>query len=157
MTDISIRSATQADVALIFALLGELADYEKLQDKFHLSEALIARDMLGAVCNCELAFAGEAPCGIATWFWTYKSFRAARGIFLEDMYVRPEFRGRGLGRKLIAQLAAKAQGADGFLEWQVLDWNTPSIEFYKSLGATLVPQWVTCRLDRAALAAMAAS
>ena len=155
MTDITLRSATKTDVKLIFALLHELADYEKLLDKFHLTEDLIARDMLGQVCQCDLVFVDGEAAGVATWFWTYKSFRAARGIFLEDLYVRPAFRGKGLGKALIAHLAAKAHAANGFMEWQVLDWNTPSIEFYKSLGADLLPEWITCRLDREALARMA--
>lgn len=151
MTEFTIRSAAPSDVRLIFTLLHELADYEKLLDKFFLTDEIIARDMLGSVCHCELVFVDGAPAGIASWFWTYKSFRAARGIFLEDLYVRPQFRGQGLGKALIAHLAGKAHAAQGFMEWQVLDWNTPSIDFYKSLGADLLNEWITCRLDRAAL------
>ncbi len=93
--------------------------------------------------------------GIITWFWTYKSFRAARGIFLEDLFVRPAFRGRKLGKMLLAYLARRAHEAEGFVEWQVLDWNTPSIDFYKGIGAELKPEWITCRLDGAELASMA--
>lgn len=157
MSDIKLRPATPADAALVLALLRELADYEKLLDKFHLTEAVIARDMLGpqAVCRCDLLFVGEAPAGITTWFWIYKSFRAARGIFLEDLYVRPQFRGQKLGKLLLANLAKHAHEADGYVEWQVLDWNTPSIEFYKGIGAELKPEWITCRLDHGALAEMA--
>lgn len=157
MSDIKLRPATADDAALILSLLRELADYEKLLDNFHLTEAVIARDMLGtdAVCNCDILFVGDEPAGITTWFWIYKSFRAARGIFLEDLYVRPQFRGKKLGKLLLANLAKRAHAANGYVEWQVLDWNTPSIEFYKGIGAGLKPEWITCRLDHGALAEMA--
>ncbi len=155
MTDFSIRAAVPADAPLIVALLRELAAYEKLLDSFTLSEEAVRRDMLGDACRCELVFAGGEPAGIATWFWTYKSFGARRGLFVEDLYVRPDFRGRGLGRKLLAHLAAKARAAGGFLEWQVLDWNTPSIEFYKSLGARPVEQWLNYRLEGESLQGLA--
>ncbi len=132
---------------MIVSLLAELADYEKLLDRFALTEETVQRDMLGDACHCDLAFAGETACGIATWFWTYKSFRARRGLFVEDLYVRPDFRGRGIGRSLLAHLAAKARAAGGFVEWQVLDWNAPSIAFYQSLGAVPVEDWLSYRLD----------
>jgi len=147
MSDFSIRAASPADAPMIVALLRELAAYEKLLDRFHLTEAAVTRDMLGGACHCDLAWVGNAACGIATWFWTYKSFGARRGLFVEDLYVRPDFRGLGLGRSLLAHLAVKAWAAGGFLEWQVLDWNTPSIEFYKSLGAKPVEEWLNYRLD----------
>ncbi len=131
----------------IVALLKELAVYEKLLDGFTLTEEMVRRDMMGAACHCDLAFAGGEACGLITWFWTYKSFGARRGLFVEDLYVRPAARGRGLGKSLLTHLAAKARDAGGFLEWQVLDWNTPSIEFYKSLGARPVEQWLNYRLE----------
>jgi GNAT superfamily N-acetyltransferase len=157
LSDIKLRPASPADGALVLALLRELADYEKLLDKFHLTQDVIVRDMLGpdAVCRCDLLFVGDEPAGITTWFWIYKSFRAARGIFLEDLYVRPEFRGKKLGKLLLANLAKRAHEAGGYVEWQVLDWNTPSIDFYRGIGAELKPEWITCRLDGAELASMA--
>lgn len=151
MSQFLLREAAPGDEPVIRALLADLAEYEKLQDRFHLTESAITRDMFGDACYCALAFGDEAPAGIATWFWTYKSFRGQRGVFVEDLYVKPEFRGQGLGRKLLAHLAGRARQLNGFLEWQVLDWNEPSIEFYKSLGATLSPEWITCRLEGAAL------
>ena len=151
MSVFSIRAAQDADAPVIVALLAELAGYEKLLDRFTLTERMVRRDMLGDACHCDLAFAGDAACGIATWFWTYKSFRARRGLFVEDLYVRPDFRGRGLGKLLLTHLAAKARSAGGFLEWQVLDWNAPSIAFYQSLGATPVKDWLTYRLEGEAL------
>jgi GNAT superfamily N-acetyltransferase len=108
---------------------------------------MVRRDMMGVACDCDLAFAGGEACGLVTWYWTYKSFGARRGLFVEDLYVRPGSRGRGLGKSLLAHLAARARDANGFLEWQVLDWNTPSIEFYKSLGARPVEQWLNYRLE----------
>jgi GNAT superfamily N-acetyltransferase len=156
MSDFSIRAAASADAPLVVSLLRELADYEDLLDGFALTEDLVRRDMLGSACHCDLAFAAHAPAGIVTWFWTYGSFRAARALYVEDLYVRPDFRGRGLGRRLLALLAGKVRQAGGTLQWQVLDWNTPSIEFYKSLGAVLMPEWVNCRLQGEALERFAA-
>jgi GNAT superfamily N-acetyltransferase len=155
MSDFSIRAATESDAHLIVSLLRELADYEKLQNGFLLDEAAAARDMLGAACRSELVFVDGAAVGIAAWFWIYKSFGAARGVYVEDLYVRPGFRGRGLGRALLAHLAAKAHAVGGFMEWQVLDWNTPSIEFYKSLGANSRDNWISYRLTGEALRKLA--
>jgi GNAT superfamily N-acetyltransferase len=159
MRDFSIRRAGPQDCGIILALLRELADYEKLLDRFVVGEADIARDMVGdgAVCPCALVFADGQPAGIATWFWTYKTFRACRSLYLEDLFVRPAFRGQGLGRRLLAWLAALAadQGAAA-MEWQVLDWNTPSIDFYRGLGARPVEEWINYRIEGGALAALAA-
>jgi GNAT superfamily N-acetyltransferase len=155
MSDFSIRPARPADANLIVCLLGELADYEKLHGGFSLTEDQVKRDMMGAACHCDLVFCGDEAAGLACWFWTYKSFRACRGLFIEDLYVRPQFRGRGLGKGLLSQLAGKAREAGGFLEWQVLDWNTPSIEFYKSLGARQFGQWLNYRLEGESLERLA--
>jgi GNAT superfamily N-acetyltransferase len=151
MSDHFIRAALPSNAPVIVALLRELADYEKLLGHFTLTEDDVARDMFGAACHCDLVFQDTQPVGLATWYWTYKSFRARRGLFLEDLYVTPRCRGRGLGKLLLAHLAAKAHAAGGFLEWQVLDWNAPSIAFYKSLGAAPWENWLTYRLDGAAL------
>ena len=155
MSDFSIRGATPADAVTILALLGELADYE--QQPFELSEAAIVSDMLGdkPVCRCDLAFLDAAPAGIVSWYWAYKSFGAARGVYVEDLFVRPEFRGRGLGRTLLAHLAAVATREGGYMEWRVLDWNEASIEFYKSLGGKPQEAWVTYRLQGDALKKLA--
>ncbi|HEY4076368.1 MAG TPA: GNAT family N-acetyltransferase [Rhizomicrobium sp.] len=151
MTEFIIRPASAADAPAIVALLRELADYEKLLHRFHLTEVVAARDMTGSACHTDLAFAEREAVAIATWGWIYKSFAACRGIFLEDLYVKPDHRGRGIGKTMLLALAAKAHQAGGFLEWQVLDWNTSSIAFYKSLDAVMMPDWITCRLEGAAL------
>jgi GNAT superfamily N-acetyltransferase len=151
MSPFCLRAATAPDAPAIVALLRELADYEKLLPRFHLTAEIAARDMLGSACHTELAVVDGAAVGVATWGWIYKSFAARRGIFLEDLYVQPEFRGQGIGKAMLLALAAKAKGADGFLEWQVLDWNAPSIAFYRSLGAEFMPDWITCRLESGAL------
>jgi GNAT superfamily N-acetyltransferase len=151
MSDFVIRAAMSSDAAAIVSLLKELADYEKLLDHFTLTETQVARDMFGGACHCDLAFLGGEPVAIASWYWTYKSFRARRGLFVEDLFVRSHHRGRGVGKALLVQLAAKARQAGGFLEWQVLDWNAPSIAFYKSLGAKPWENWLIYRLEGEAL------
>jgi GNAT superfamily N-acetyltransferase len=151
MSDYSIRSALPTDAPAILSLLRELADYEKLLDHFLLTEDDVARDMFGSACHCDLLFQGTEAVGLATWYWTYKTFRARRGLFLEDLYVTPRCRGFGLGKRLLTHLAAKARAAGGFMEWQVLDWNAPSIAFYKSLGARPLEEWLTYRLEDEAL------
>lgn len=155
MSDFSIRAAVTSDAPVIVSLLRDLAAYEKLSDNFTLDEAAVRRDMFGEACRCDLAFAGGEPAGIATWFWSYKSFGGVRGVYVEDLYVRPEFRGRRLGRALLAYLAAKAHAVGGFMEWQVLGWNAPSIEFYKSLGAAPQENWINYRLRGEALRKLA--
>lgn len=158
MNALRICNAAAGDAPLILALLRELADYEKLLDRFLLTEELINRDMLGPdpACRCELAFLGDEAVGILTWRWTYKTFRARRGLYLDDLFVRPAFRGRGLGRALLAHLAATTVAGEGCaMEWQVLDWNAPSIAFYDSLGAGPVPDWINYQLDGIALQKLA--
>jgi GNAT superfamily N-acetyltransferase len=151
MSDCVIRAAVPCDAAAIVALLKEFAAYEKLLDHFTLSEEQAVRDMFGGACHTELAFHGTEAVGIATWFWTYKSFRALKGLYLEDLYVKPAYRGRGLGRRFLIRLAEKARAAQGLMEWRVLEWNAPAIAFYESLGAKIVPEWKDCRLEGPAL------
>jgi len=152
MHDLMLRAAEPKDAPAILALLREMADYVKAPH-FTLNEGAVRRDMFGVACHCDLLFCGGEAAGIATWFWTYKSFRALRGIYVEDLFVRPPHRGRGAGKTLLAHLAAKAAG--GFLEWQVLDWNSRAIAFYESLGAKPATQWLNYRLEGDALEKLA--
>jgi len=162
MPEFAIRPARQQDAAAVRALLSELAcgqllPGEPLSKRFWLTEDDVRRDMLGAICHCDLLWLGQDAVGVAVWFWTYKSFRAARGLFVEDLYVKPACRGRGLGKALLAHLAARARAVQGFLEWQVLDRNTPAIAFYESLGAHRVPDWLNYRLEGEALLRLTSS
>jgi GNAT superfamily N-acetyltransferase len=155
---IDIRCARPGDEATIVELLRELADYERLSQKFRLTKEDVTRDFFGAtptVC-CDLAFAGEEPAGVMTWYFTYSSFAAARGIYLEDFYVRPALRRRGIGRALVVDLARRAVEAGcPKLEWSVLTWNKPSIAFYETLHAVRVDDWHIYRLVGDTLAALA--
>jgi diamine N-acetyltransferase len=154
MDQLSIRPGQLGDEALILQLLLELAEYEKLLEKFHVTEDVIRRDYLGArpLLNCDLGFEGGAPVGIATWYWLYKSFAAKRAIYLEDLFVRPKFRGKSYGKALLRHLARNAVAAGAHsVGWSVLDWNKPSIEFYDSLGAKPVKGWLGYTLEGEAL------
>ena len=157
MNEFTIRQGRSGDEALILQLLVELAEYEKLLEKFHINEDVIRRDYLGTapLLNCDLAFEGTRAVGIATWYWNYSSFAARRAIYLEDLFVRPNVRGKGYGKALLAHLARTAVAAGArSVDWSVLDWNKPSIEFYDSLGARSVTGWTVYRLEGDALAAL---
>jgi diamine N-acetyltransferase len=149
-----IRPAKPGEETLILTLLHELAVYEKITHRFHVTEAIIRQDYFGPApaLHCDLAFEDDRPAGIATWFRTYASFSARRGIYLEDLYVRPEFRGRGYGKCLLATLAKNVKtGGGSHVDWAVLDWNKPSIDFYDGLGAKAADGWITYRLSGEAL------
>lgn len=158
MDEFSIRRCRPGDEALILKLLRELAEYEELLEKFHIGEDVIRRDYLSAQSplNCDLAFAGEQAVGIASWYWIYRSFAAKRAIYLEDLFVRPAARGKGYGKALLAHLAKAALDAGGGgVDWSVLDWNKPSIDFYEGIGAKRVEGWYVYRLQDEALRKLA--
>lgn len=158
MGEFSIRRCRPGDETLILKLLRELAEYEELLERFHVSEDVIRRDYLGAepVLNCDLAFEGASAIGIASWYWIYSSFAAKRAIYLEDLFVRPEMRGKGYGKLLLAHLAKTALAVGGIgVDWSVLDWNKPSIEFYEGIGARRVGGWYVYRLQDEALRRLA--
>ena len=155
---VTVRPARESDSGLIFDLVRELAEYEKLADAVDATPAMIGEALFGEAPRlfCDIAeWNGEAA-GLAIWFLNYSTFRGRHGIYLEDLYVRPAFRGRGLGKALMAQLARRcvAQGLARF-EWSVLDWNAPSIAFYQSIGARVMDDWKICRLSGPALQAFA--
>jgi len=155
---LAIRSAERSDAALILEFVRKLAEYERLLDQVVANEADLVRDLFGANPRvfCDLAFWDGAPAGFALWFHNYSTFRGRHGLYLEDLFVEPAHRGRGIGKALLRHLAQRCQ-ADGFarLEWQVLDWNAPSIAFYKSLGAVAVDDWTVLRLSGDALKKLA--
>ncbi len=152
-----IRSATRADVPLILQCIRDLAAYEKLSHEVEATEAQLARTLFPAdgtapAAHCLLAFVGDTPAGFAIYFFNYSTFLAKPGLYLEDLFVKPEFRGRGAGKGLLLHLAgiANARGC-GRMEWAVLDWNESAVRFYESLGARRLPEWQVCRLTGAAL------
>jgi len=154
-----IRAAVPADAALITSLIAELAAYENLLEEAKATEADIGRDLFGPAPRVFANIAewdGEAV-GFALWFYTYSTFQGRHGIWLEDLFVRPEARGRGIGKGLLTALAQRCVAENlGRLEWWVLDWNKPSIDFYLSQGAILQDEWTKCRLDGEALRTLGA-
>lgn len=149
----SIRAAKDGDEGAIVALLLELAEYEKLTSRFRLDDVAVRRDMLGesAAARCVVLEADGEIAGLAVWFWIYASFSARRVLYIEDLYVTPRFRQRGFGRALLSHLARIAKDYDGFVSWMVLDWNTPAIGFYLSLGAQADEDWTRFFVDGEAL------
>ena len=152
---LAIRPARKDEAGLVLAFVRELAEYEKLAHEVAASEAEIAAALFGPEPRvfCDLAeWAGE-PVGFAVWFYTYSTFSGRHGIWLEDLYVRPGQRGRGIGKALMARLAQRCLD-EGLLRlaWWVLDWNEPSRVFYRSIGAVAQSEWTVKRLDGEALA-----
>ncbi len=153
---ITLRSATAADVPQILAFIRGLADYEKLTHEVVATEETLQATLFPATgkpaAECVLASWAGTPAGFALFFTNYSTFLAKPGLYLEDLFVLPEFRGRGLGKALLLHLARMAnQRGYGRMEWTVLDWNEPAIAFYESLGAVRKREWQICRLTGAAL------
>lgn len=147
-----IRPATPADIPLILEFIRALADYEKLGHEVEATEEKLRATLFGdkPAAECILAFAdgaAQTPAGFALFFTNYSTFLAKPGLYLEDLFVKPEFRGRGIGKSLLLHLAKLAnQRGCGRMEWTVLDWNQPAIAFYESLGAERKLSWQICRL-----------
>ncbi|MDZ3833732.1 MAG: GNAT family N-acetyltransferase [Sphingopyxis sp.] len=157
---LSIRPATSADLPLVAQFIRDLAEYEKLSQAVRFDEAALGDKLFGPRPYAEVVI-GEidgAPQGFALFFHNFSTFEGRAGIYLEDLFVRPEARGSGLGKALLAHLAQLCVARDcARLEWSVLDWNAPSIGFYKSLGARMMDEWTVMRVDGDALPALAAS
>jgi GNAT superfamily N-acetyltransferase len=153
-----IRPAKPADAALVYSLVRELAEYERLIDDVDATAEDLARALFGPSPRvfCDIAEWDGAAAGFALWFYNFSTFRGRHGIYLEDLFVRPAFRGKGLGKALLVHLAKRA-AAEGCarVEWSVLDWNEPSIKFYESLGAIPMEEWTIFRLTGEALAKVA--
>ena len=155
---LTIRPATVEDVALVARLIRELAEYERLADAAVATEDGLREQLFGERPAAEvlIAEADGEPAGFALFFHTFSTFLGKRGLYLEDLFVRPAFRGLGLGKHLMAALARIAVQRDcGRFEWSVLDWNEPSIAFYRKLGATGMDEWTVQRLQGDALHALA--
>jgi GNAT superfamily N-acetyltransferase len=153
-----IRPATEADVPIILSLIRELAEYERLSHEVVATEGLLRESLFGERRGAEVLIAccKGAPAGFALFFHSFSTFLGRPGIYLEDLYVKPEFRGRGIGRALLAHLARLAKGRGcGRLEWAVLDWNEPAIKLYKSIGAVPMDEWTVYRVAGEALETLA--
>ena len=157
---VAVRPATPADLPLIAGLIRALAEYEKLASEVRFDETVLREKLFGPRPYAEVLIGevdGEAL-GFALFFHNFSTFEGRPGIYLEDLFVRPEARGKGLGKALLAELARLAvERGCARLEWWVLDWNEPSIGFYKSLGARPMDEWTVMRVDGTALAALAES
>jgi GNAT superfamily N-acetyltransferase len=153
-----IRAARPGEAALVLGFVRELADYEKLTHEVDATEAMIDAALFGESPRvfCDFAEWDGEPVGFALWFLNFSSFRGKNGIYLEDVFVRPAHRGKSIGKALLVHLAQRCL-SEGWarLEWAVLDWNTPSIEFYKAQGAALMDEWTICRVSGPALARLA--
>jgi len=153
-----IRFATADDVPSILRLVIELADYEREADKVHATEAMLHTALFGEKPAVEafIAELGGKPVGMALFFHNFSTWTGKKGVYLEDLYVTPAARGTGVGKALLKRLAAIALERDcARLEWAVLDWNTPAIEFYKTLGAEPMTEWTTNRVTGDALRLLA--
>ena len=157
---VHIRPATRADVPIILELIRGLAEYERLAHECVATEAALEATLFGQRPGAEviIALADGTPAGFALFFHNYSTFLAKRGIYLEDLFVKPACRGRGIGKRLLSHLARIAVDRDcGRLEWSVLDWNVDAIRFYESLGAKPMDEWTVHRVTGEALARLAGS
>ena len=157
-TAFTIRPAQPSDVAHIHAMIVELAVFEKLEHLVVATEAMLHDGLFGTRPACE-AIVGEEDGQIVTFalfFHNFSTFLARKGLYLEDLYVKQSWRGKGYGRQMLVRLAQLALEREcGRFEWSVLDWNTPAIEFYQGMGAELLPDWRICRVAGDTLSALA--
>ncbi len=155
---LNIRSATVNDVGLILQFIRDLAEYERKPQAVTATEADLVRDGFGSDPKFRVVITewDGKPAGFALFFYNYSTWQGRPGLYLEDVFIRPEFRGKGIGKTLLVHLARLAvQENCGRFQWQVLDWNTPSIRFYESLGARVMKEWLTMRVEGEALVRLA--
>ncbi|NIX76456.1 GNAT family N-acetyltransferase [Microvirga sp. c23x22] len=156
---LSIRRAEARDASLVFDFIRELAEYEKLAHEVDATEADIAAALFAQQPRvfADIAEWDGEPAGFALWFYNFSTFRGRHGIYLEDLFVRPDFRSKGIGKALLRHLARRCV-AEGLprLEWWVLDWNEPALRFYRSIGALPMDEWTVQRVTGEALAELAA-
>ncbi len=153
-----IRAATEEDVPLILRFIEELAEYERLSHEVVATEEILRDSLFGErrVAEVLLSYSGDEPAGFALFFHTFSTFLGHPGIYLEDLYVRPEFRGSGMGKALLGRVAKLAEERGcGRLEWSVLDWNESAIGFYRSVGAAAMDGWTVYRVSGEALESLA--
>ncbi|HEV2842332.1 MAG TPA: GNAT family N-acetyltransferase [Chthoniobacterales bacterium] len=160
MINFEIRTTTEADVPIILSLIRELADYERAPDAVVTTERGLREVLYGAKRSAEVLLALEEgePVGFAVYFYSFSTWLGRPGLYLEDLFVRPTARGKGYGRALLERLAQIAQERGcGRMEWAVLDWNDPAIQFYKKLGAEPMNEWTVFRLTQEGIAKLAGS
>ena len=158
MSELQIDSATEADVPLILGMIKALAEYERLGHEVVATEAMIRDSFFGPAPHASAVIAriGGTAVGFAIWFSTYSTFLSKPGIYLEDLFVLPEFRGKGIGRALLQHLARIAvERGCGRIEWSVLDWNETAIRFYRGISARAMDEWTVYRLTGDAIAKLA--
>jgi len=159
LDNFSIRFAKKEDVPAIYKLIKELAEYEKMLDQLKLNENILRENLFSDKKYAEVLIAeyDSVPIGYAIFFHNFSTFVGKPGLYLEDLYVKPEYRGKGYGKTMLSQLAKIAVERNcGRFEWVVLDWNEPSIKFYESLGARPLKEWLMYRLEGDALKNLAA-
>lgn len=157
---ITVRPATAEDSDLVLDFIQQLARYEKLEHHCVASAHQIRATLFGPHSRAEalLAFDGDVPAGFAVYFYSYSTFLAKPGLYLEDLFVKPELRGSGIGKRIFLELLQIAQANNcARFEWSVLDWNEPAIKFYESLGAKAQAEWVRYRLDEEQISTLAHS
>jgi len=158
MIDFQLRPAEPRDVPALVGLIGELADFENLSHLLQLTPETLAPHLFGErpVVEAVVAEAGDGVVGFALFFTNFSTFLAQPGLYLEDLYVQPAYRGAGIGKALLSHLGALAVVRGyGRFEWSVLDWNEHAIRFYQKMGATVMPDWRICRVSGEALLAFA--
>jgi GNAT superfamily N-acetyltransferase len=158
MSALLIREASQSDVPLILEFIRKIADYEKLSHAVVASEDTLRKSLFGERPAAEvlLAYWYEKPAGYAVFFHNFSTFLGRAGMYLEDLFVEPELRGKGIGKALLSCVARITKEREcGRLEWSVLDWNKPSIDFYLSLGAKPMDEWTTFRMEQDAITKLA--
>ena len=158
MTDFTIRPAVEADVPAILELIRGLAEYERAPHEVVCDLARLRESLFGAKPEAEVLIAavGSMDAGFAVFFHNYSTWWGRRGLYLEDLFVRPAMRGRGIGKALLRELAriARDRGC-ARMEWSVLDWNQPAIDFYRGIGAVAKDEWTVYRLNRAEIEKLA--
>jgi GNAT superfamily N-acetyltransferase len=158
LTNLTLRNASETDVPLILSFIRELAEYEKLLHEVVATEAVLRESLFGeqSVARVVIGEWDDEPIGFALYFYNFSTFIGRPGIYLEDLYVRPEMRGKGIGKIMVAHLAHLTVTQDcGRLEWRVLDWNEPAIRFYRSIGAVAMDEWTEQRVAGKALQELA--